>query len=364
MSIRVAHWGTGQTGRMALQGIIGHSDLQLVGLYVEREGNVGRDAGELCDRPPTGVKAVRSVAELLALKPDCVSYFGSGAGTQVRLGVDNIVSLLEAGCDVVTTSLMPLIHPMPAHEQYIARIQAACRVGNSRFFATGIEPGFASDVLPTALLGIVDELEKLHIREIADYSRYGVEPVMRDYFGFGKPADYAVPVLARGQLAAEWGGVVKHLARMARIEVDDLAEVTEVALTAHPLDTAFGIVDSGTIAGVRFEVQGRIRGKPVIIIEHVNILADDVAPHWERARTGKDCVYRIDIQGRPTMRCELAFDCIAGEEHGLIATAMRAINAIPVIRSAAPGVLLASDVPVRASGHLSAKLRNDELTSS
>ena len=34
MVVRVVHWGTGNTGRPGLRGIIDHPDLELVGLYV------------------------------------------------------------------------------------------------------------------------------------------------------------------------------------------------------------------------------------------------------------------------------------------------------------------------------------------
>ena len=47
VSLRVVHWGTGNTGRLALRGVLQHPDLELVGLYVHSPDKVGRDAGEL-----------------------------------------------------------------------------------------------------------------------------------------------------------------------------------------------------------------------------------------------------------------------------------------------------------------------------
>jgi len=353
MTIRVAHWGTGQTGRVALQGVIGHADLQLVGLYAERAQRAGRDAGELCDRPTTGIRATNSVQEILALQPDCLAYFGSGAG-DAAVAVERLVPILEAGCDVVTTSIGNMIHPHYAPKAQFERLQAACWKGGSSFFATGIEPGYASDLLPASLLGIVDELEQLRIQEIADYSRYGVASIMRGFFGFGQQPNYSLPLFSGTVLRDTWAGVVHYMAEEVGVHLDEVREVKEVALTGRDLDTAFGVVKAGTIGAVRFEVQGIVNDFPLLILEHINFLAADVAPHWMRGKTGKDTVYRIAITGRPTLTCELALDCIAGEEHGLISTAMRAINAIPAVYAAAPGILGPRDVPARASRHVSA----------
>jgi hypothetical protein len=43
---------------------------------------------------------------------------------------------------------------------------------------------------------------------------------------------------------------------------------------------------------------------------------------------------------------------VDGEEHGLIATAMRAINGIPATVAAKPGLLGADDVPAVCGGHV------------
>ena len=44
MTLKVVHWGTGNTGRLALRGVLQHPDLELVGLYVHSPDKVGKDA--------------------------------------------------------------------------------------------------------------------------------------------------------------------------------------------------------------------------------------------------------------------------------------------------------------------------------
>ena len=63
---RVIVWGTGNVGRAALRAVLADPGLALAGVVVSQAEKVGRDAGALCDRPPTGVVARAGVAAVLA----------------------------------------------------------------------------------------------------------------------------------------------------------------------------------------------------------------------------------------------------------------------------------------------------------
>jgi 2,4-diaminopentanoate dehydrogenase len=52
MSLRVIQWATGGVGRAAIQAIVSHPELELVGCWVHDPAKVGRDAGELAGLPP------------------------------------------------------------------------------------------------------------------------------------------------------------------------------------------------------------------------------------------------------------------------------------------------------------------------
>src|SRR5439155_2942851 len=110
---RVIQWSTGNVGRLALRGIIHHPDLELVGLWVHGADKVGRDAGELCGLPPCGVKATNDAAALLALDADCVSYTATG-DLRPAEAIDDMCRILEAGKNVVSTSVVSLIYPPAA----------------------------------------------------------------------------------------------------------------------------------------------------------------------------------------------------------------------------------------------------------
>ena len=47
MAVRVLQWATGNVGRNAVEGIVAHPDLELVGARVYAPGKVGRDVGDV-----------------------------------------------------------------------------------------------------------------------------------------------------------------------------------------------------------------------------------------------------------------------------------------------------------------------------
>ena len=73
MSYRVIQWSTGNVGRYCLRQILDHPELELAGVYVTSEAKDGKDAGDLCERPKTGVAATRNADALLALTPTASS---------------------------------------------------------------------------------------------------------------------------------------------------------------------------------------------------------------------------------------------------------------------------------------------------
>lgn len=57
---RVILWGPGQVGIGALRALIAHPGLELAGVVVHAEAKDGKDAGDLCGMPATGVIATRA----------------------------------------------------------------------------------------------------------------------------------------------------------------------------------------------------------------------------------------------------------------------------------------------------------------
>ena len=79
MTYKVIQWATGGVGRAAIEGILDHPELELVGCWVHSESKEGRDVGELIGRDPVGLTATRDV-EVPATVPATVRAVAEVAG--------------------------------------------------------------------------------------------------------------------------------------------------------------------------------------------------------------------------------------------------------------------------------------------
>ena len=343
---RVVQWGTGNVGRLALRAIIDHPDLELAAVIVHSDAKHGIDAAELCGLPtPTGVLATTDVDEALSTKPDAVSYMATG-DLRPKEAVDDLCRVLEAGIDVVSTAVVPLVYPPAAEKRAVDKLETACAAGDTSCFTSGIDPGFANDILPLVLSGFCSRIESVRVAEILNYDTYDQPEVLFGMFGFGKPLDEQPLILLPGVLAATWGPTVQMLAAELGVELEDIREVHERLPAPETFSIPSGTIEAGTTAALHFEVQGIVDGRPAIVLEHVTRLRDDLAPEWAEPPAGGG--YRITIEGDPTWRCDLGMVGADGDHNtgGLLATAMRLLNAIPAVCAAKPGLLVPSDLPL------------------
>ncbi len=345
--LRVIQWGTGNAGRRALAGILRHPDLELAGVHAHAQAKVGRDAAELCGWPtPTGVRATNDAAALLALDADCVCYMARGE-TRIRETIDDLCRILAAGKDVVNTALVSLCYP-DASPKLRDRLAAACAEGESTFFTSGFDPGWSGDVIPLQLAACCERVESVRVSELMDYSTYPDPAFTGVYFGFGRPLDYPAPLLQPGMIKGGWGCMVLLVADALGVRLDEIREEHERLPAPASFDTAMGRIAQGTCAAVRFEVQGIVDGRPMIVAAHVNRLRDDIAPHWDRLSGARRSGYKIEVRGSPSFTCEIEPRGEDGDHNtaGITGTAMRVVNAIPAVCDAAPGVVSILDLPL------------------
>lgn len=351
---RVVVWSTGGIGSIAIRAIHRRSDLDLVGVWVHSEEKIGRDVGELANGDPVGVVATNDVDALIALKPDCVVYAASGPERDA-LAIPDYVTLLEAGINVVTTSTTRLVNPH-AYEpvEWRDQLASAAKQGQVTLYASGIEPGFAADYLSLVLSTQSATIEKIHAYEIGLYDDYGVPEIMINGMGFGQPLDYEPWVGIPGAIAGEWQGQIRLIGDSLGVEVQEVREFFDRAVTDRPLEVAMGTVEAGTCGALRMQAIGVVDGREAIVIEHVTRLAHDTAPDWP---TGQgDLSYRVVITGQPDIDCTLAATLrdpakagIAGMTSGagaMVATAMRVVNAVPYVVAATPGLVSSVDLPL------------------
>lgn len=346
MSHRVIVWGTGNVGKAALRTVVANPALELAGVIVSNPAKVGRDAGELCGLPPTRVIATNDVAAAFAAGADAVAYCASG---DFRPGeaLADIERCLEAGLNVVSTSVYPLYDPASAPPDLRERMEAACHAGNASCFVSGIDPGFINDVVPLLLSGLCEEIEEIRCFELFNYAFYDQADAVRNLVGFGLPMDNLPLMVAPGVPSMVWGGQIRMMARALGVTLDDVREVVERRPLERTVTNQLGVFEAGTQGALRFEVQGFAGDKAKIVIEHVTRITDDVAQDWPKPDGAG--AHGLRITGRPNIALTIEAEDERGDRAagGNATAAARIVNAIPFVCGAPPGLLDALAVPLQ-----------------
>jgi 2,4-diaminopentanoate dehydrogenase len=342
---RVLQWTTGNVGRAALRTIIERPDLELVGVYVTSTDKEGRDAGDLAGTDPVGVAASADRDAALALDADVVIHTPLPSlvhGDDPGRDLDDFVALLERGIDVITT--VGYMYPATHGPAVADRIRTAALAGGSSFHGTGANPGWFGDVLPLVMSGLSLRIDRIGVQEISNFQHYPSPEIMFDMMGFGTtPADFdARATRYRTWLDGLFTEAVMMVANGLGCAVDSVDDVTsemETSLATADHDTAAGVVPAGTVAGQRWRWAAIVGGRPLVEQETVWRMHRDVAPEWP---TGD---WSISIDGAPPMHVSLP----EGWNRDVLgSTAAHAVNAIPYVAVAPPGITTFLDLPMIA----------------
>ena len=332
---RVVQWATGNIGTRSLRSVIEHPGLELAGVYVHSDDKAGRDAGELCGLDATGVLATTDVDEIMALGADCVLYMPRA------LDADDVCRLLASGTNVVTTR-GEFHHPPSMKPELRERIEAACAEGGTSIHSTGSSPGFISEALPLVLTSIQRRLDRLTIDEFADLSQRNSPGLLFDVMGFGRPpAAFDERRLSHGRVS--FGPSLRLLADALGVPLDDVEASGEVATATRTVEIAAGTLEAGTVAAQRLTVAGMRDGKALLRFRATWYCTAQLEPAFDARPTG----WHVTVEGDAPLDVALPFP-VPIERMGEMSpgyTAHRAVNAVPVVCGAPPGIRTTVDLP-------------------
>jgi hypothetical protein len=215
-------------------------------------------------------------------------------------------------------------------------------------YINGIDPGFSGDLLPLTALSLVERAEHILVQEIYDYGTYDDAEFTGASFGFGTPPENIPTLFLPGVIGSIWGGPVRLLADELGVEIDEIREQFERWVAVEPFDCKMMHIEPGEVAAVRFAAVGIVEGRVAITMEHVNRLTPSAAPTWPYPPDGRSGVHRVVVSGSPGVEIN-AMVGLGGTDHneaGVIATAMKAVNAIPQVCAAPPGLISLLDLPI------------------
>ena len=339
---RVVQWATGNVGQRALRAVLDRDVFDLVGVHAFSPDKVGRDAGALAGITPVGILATDNADALIGEAPDCVIY------TPRVIDYALVERMLRAGINVVTTGdFLTGTH----HPQERAALQLAAAKGGATFLGTGFEPGFVN-VAAGFLTGACRRVYSVKLVETLDCTEYPVREAWT-VLGFAKPAKDRLtdiePATARYGLG--YFETLDLIADMLGIKLESKRGLVEHALATRDLDLGWITFAEGTVAGQRRTYHGYRNGRVLVELAICWTMSDDALdPQWTEPKG-----FKVEIEGEPRVDAVIQF----GPPHNanlstdrdvmrllMVSTAMAAVNAIPYVCDARPGVITPLDLPI------------------
>jgi hypothetical protein len=337
---RVVQWATGAIGRSVICGLIDRPEFELAGVRVYDRAKAGVDAGTLAGRAPIGVTATADPAEIMAMDADCVVYaplIAQAVGGDPRTDLETVCDLLASGKNVI--SLAGMIYPYAHGRRFTDQLTRACRAGETSVLGTGVNPGFTTELLPLVLSGVSRRVDHVYVRECADYSGHPSRLLVHEMGGLGKTEeDYlrALPAY-RAMMRTLFTESLHLIAAGLDVTLDQIDVSHQYLLAGEDFQILSGTIAKGSVAAGRWTFSGLVDGRPLVMIECVQKSDATRITDWEAPG------YAVRVQGHPSITLTADEDWVS---NGIAAAAAHAVNAVPSICDAAPGIHTFLDLPL------------------
>lgn len=332
--IRVLVLGTGQMGSGIARLLLQKQGIELVGAYAKRAERNGMDLGraiglgyELGVPVSNDLEVItKQTKPHLAIQATC---------SRVTDAMGEISVLVQQGIHVISIA-EEMAYPAVSSPAFAEEIHWLATSKRVVVLGTGINPGFVLDLLVIALSGVCADIRYITATRVNDLSPYGPSVLMSQGVGLTPEAfqtglDNKAIVGHRG-----FAESIHMIASALGWTIDNIKEKKEAIVSHVRRETPFVTVEPGQVAGCIHTAVAYREDRPVISLVH----PQQIHPHLEEVETGDS----IEIKGNPDV-------CLSGspEIPGGQGTCALAVNMIPRVLNAPPGLHTMADLPVPAA---------------
>ena len=330
--LKVIQWYTGDIACHQIRLVNACPGMELVGAFVHHPEKAGLDAGEIAGIGPIGIIASNDRQAMLALEADCVLY-----NPPVER-YDEIIPILASGKNVISI----IAGWNPKKHSCWPDIVKACEQGGASLYGTGLNPGLSYEL---ALLGSsqCSEVESIYIKTCEPQD--SLSEVFLTAFGFGKTE----------QQLAQHSDTTYAMFKCLLDVTDLLCESLHLPHDGHRFTIDFEpatrdyhgqiSVRRGTMAGLLIKAATTLGDTPVATIEMRFLLGADYVSDAFLAGRPRHGWIEVDVKGTPGSR--LTHETYMDQDViGTWSTGTRAVNAIPFVCAARPGLLSPLDLPL------------------
>ena len=328
-NIKVGLWGLGSMGGGMGRILAKKEGVELAAGIDLDPDKIGKDLGDVLGIEQLGVKVTDTAEDVLDDSLDIVilatSSFLKDVDPQIKL-------VLNKGINVISIA-EEMAFPEAQDPDLADELDKVAKENGVSLLGTGINPGFVLDLMIIALSGVCSEVEKIEASRINDLSPFG--PTVMKTQGVGTTVEEFEAGLKSGKIVGHIGfkESIYMIAERLGIKLDEVKETREPIVSNTYRETEHVKVEEGMVAGCKHIAKGYSDGKEVIVLNH----PQQIHPEEEGVETGD----YIKIIGEPGV--DMA---ITPEIAGGTGTMAVAVNMIPQVINAAPGLHTMADLPV------------------
>ncbi|MGH9350067.1 MAG: NAD(P)H-dependent amine dehydrogenase family protein [Vicinamibacterales bacterium] len=326
MSIRVMHIGLGPIGAAVVRQVAARKGMHIVAAVDIDPHKVGKDLGEVVGLGRRlRVKVTPDVGRTIkAAKPDVAVVCTSSSLKRV---LPQFEEVLRHKVPIVSTT-EELSYPAPYNRRLAKKLDEAARKAKVAVLGTGVNPGFTMDALPITLTGVCERVDRIEVHRVQDASVRRLP--FQQKIGSG---------LTREQFQKKVDeGTVRHVGLSESIQMigdamgwtlDRITDDIQPKIAERTVESEYLAVDPGYVCGIVQDGVGYVNGEARIRL------------HMEAYLGAPESYDSVLIEGSPRL-----YSKIAGGVHGDVATASIAVNSIPKVMAAGPGLRTMRDMPI------------------
>jgi hypothetical protein len=318
MTTRVMLIGLGPIGAGVARQLAARKNFRIVAAVDIDPAKAGRDLGEVAGLGwKAGVTVVDDIdVALRASRPHVVVHCTSSS---LRRVWPEIEAVLKRRVPIVSTT-EELAWPWRSNRPLAKKIDAAARRAKAAVVGTGVNPGFAMDALPIALTGICERVDSVRVDRIQD-ARIRRLPFQKK-IGSGLTAgEFAQKVKDRSVRHVGFTESIAMIGDALGWRLDRITDDIRPKLATAPVESRFLSVETGRVCGLIQDGVGYRDGAPLITL------------HLEAWLGAPETYDQVTIEGSPRLQVRAI-----GGYHGDVATASIAVNTIPRVLEARPGL--------------------------
>jgi len=329
--IRVVVLGTGQMGSGIARLLLEKQGLELVGIYARRAERNGLDLGRLIGLDKElGICVSNDLDYTLERTQPHIAI--QATCSRVDNAKGEITTLVRHGVHVISIA-EEMAFPAVCSPAFTEEIHWAATANGVAVLGTGINPGFILDLLVITLSGVCADIESITAKRVNDLSPYG--PSVLTSQGVGLSPEAFQTGLNNKTIVGHIGFTesMHMIASALGWEIERIEEKREAIVAQVRRETPFISVEPGQVAGCHHTAVAYWEGKPVITLIH----PQQIHPILEGVETGD----YIEIKGTPNISLSGSPEIPGGQ-----ATCALAVNMIPRVLAASPGLHSMADLPV------------------